>query len=85
MTGKRLRQRGKVQFSEYFKEIADGSRVAIITEASFPASFPKRMLGRTGVVVGTRGKFKIIKANDGNLEKTFIIHPIHLKRLESNK
>lgn len=83
--GKRIRQRGKVKLSEYFKKIADGERVTIIREASFPGSYPKRVLGRTGVVSGTRGAYKIVQVNDGDKAKTFIIHPIHLKRLDSAK
>jgi large subunit ribosomal protein L21e len=85
MTGKRIRQRGKVKLSEYFKKIEDGARVSVITEASFPAAFPKRILGRTGVVSGSRGRYKIVEVNDGEKAKTFIIHPIHLKRLEGSK
>lgn len=80
--GKRIRQRGKVKFSEYFKNIKDGERVAVIKEASFPAHFPKRILGRTGIVSGSRGAYKLIQLNDGDKPKTFIIHPIHLKKLK---
>jgi large subunit ribosomal protein L21e len=83
MKGKKLRQRGKVKFSEYFKKIEDGQRVAVIKEASFPGSFPKRILGRTGVVAGTRGTYKLVQINDGDKAKTFIIHPIHLKKLNN--
>jgi ribosomal protein L21E len=36
----------------------------------------------TGNVVGSKGKFKIVKIMDGNLSKEYIIHPIHLKRLK---
>lgn len=82
MRGKRIRKRGKVSFSEYFKKIADGARVTIVKEQSFPAQFLKRILGRTGVVLRSRGSYKEVQLNDGNKTKTFIIHPIHLKKLE---
>jgi ribosomal protein L21E len=80
--GKRIRQRGKTKFSEYFKKISDGERVSVVKEASFPAAFPKRILGRAGVVSGSRGGYKLVKINDGDKEKIFIIHPIHLKKLK---
>lgn len=80
--GKRIRQRGKIKFNEYFKKIEDGERVAVVKEASFPAAFPKRILGRSGKVLGNRGNFKLVEISDGQLLKTFIIHPIHLKKLK---
>lgn len=82
MRGKRIRQRGKVKLSEYFKKIADGERVTLVREPSFPGVVPKRILGRTGVVSGSRGAYKIVQINDGDKPKTYIIHPIHLRKLK---
>lgn len=82
MKGKRIRQRGKVRLSEYFKIVNEGERVTIVKEPTFRAAYPKRLLGRTGIVSGTRGKFKLVKIDDGDKAKTFIIHPIHLKKLK---
>lgn len=79
--GKKIRTRGKVRLSEYFKEIEDGSRVAIVKEMSERVAFPLRIQGKSGVVIGSRGTHKVIKLMDGNKEKTFIIHPVHLKKL----
>jgi len=79
---KNVRQRGKIQLSEYFKELKIGDNVAIINEASIPSSFPQRVVGRTAKIVGTRGNSKIVEIMDGNLRKQFIIHPIHLKKLK---
>ena len=80
--GKRIRNKGKIKFSEYFKKISDGERVAVVKEPSIASVFPERILGRTGVVEGSRGVYKVVKLNEGNKAKTFIIHPIHLKRLK---
>lgn len=79
--GKRIREKGKIKLSEYFKKLSDGDRVCIVEEKSVCSSFPKRLQGRSGVVSGSRGNSKIIKLSDGNKEKTFIIHPVHLKKL----
>jgi large subunit ribosomal protein L21e len=79
---KNVRQRGKIQLSEYFKDLKVGDTVAVVNEASIPSSFPQRIIGRTGKVVGARGRSKVVDMLDGNMPKQFIIHPIHLKKLK---
>ncbi len=78
---KHARERGKIRMSEYFKELKEGDRVAIVRELSEMPKFPKVLQGRTGVVNGRRGSSYIIKIMDYNQEKTHIIHPVHLKKL----
>jgi len=79
---KNVRMKGKIQLSQYFKKIKKGEKVAVVEEQSIPSSYPKRIIGMTGVVIGERGTCKVININDGNLPKTYIIHPIHLKKLK---
>ncbi len=79
---KKIRTRGKLQLSRYFQELKEGDRVSIIRESSVKSSFPKRLQGRTGLIVGKRGKAYIIKIKDQNKEKKFIIEPIHLRKLK---
>ena len=81
MIGKRIRQKGKIRLSGYFKKLNDNDRVAIIREYGVRASFPKRILGKSGKVICSRGQYKLIEIMDGNKTKTFIIHPVHLKKL----
>jgi len=80
---KKTRERGKIRLSEYFKELKTGDRVAIKREQSVDASFPERVQGRTGVVTGKRGRSYIVKLKELNKEKTFIVKPIHLKRIQN--
>ena len=84
-TGKQIRERGKVRFSEYFKDIKEGDNVAVVNEASIPAYFPKRIIGKTGKIIGKRGNSKIVEIMDGKKRKSFIIHPIHLKLLKTKQ
>jgi ribosomal protein L21E len=49
------------------------------------SSFPERLQGRTGVIESKRGKVYIIKINDQNKEKRFLIEPIHLKKMKAIK
>lgn len=79
---KNVRQRGKIQLSEYFKILKVGDTVAVVNESSIPSSFPQRIIGRTGKVINSRGRAKVVAILDGNLPKQFIIHPIHLKKLK---
>ena len=80
--GKRIRDKGKIRLSEYFKKFNENDKVAVVKEFGVSSAFPKRIVGKTGKVIGTRGNFIIIQINDGDKMKTFIIHPIHLKKLK---
>jgi large subunit ribosomal protein L21e len=78
---KKVRDKGKLKLSQYFKKVDDGASVAIVADAGVRASFPKRIQGLSGKVVEGRGKFKVVEIKDGNKMKTFIVHPVHLKLL----
>jgi len=80
--GKNIRAKGKIKFSEYFKKIKDGQKVAIVKEQSVPNNFPERMVGCSGKVIGSQGTSKIVEIMDGGKMKRFIIRPIHLKVLK---
>jgi large subunit ribosomal protein L21e len=79
---KQVTQRGKVRLSEYFKNLAEGDRVAIVRELSEEPKFPYQLQGRSGVIAGRRGRAYVVKMKDFNQEKTHIIHAIHLKKLK---
>ncbi|MEK6873486.1 MAG: 50S ribosomal protein L21e [Nanoarchaeota archaeon] len=79
---KPVHQRGKIRLSEYFKELNNGDKVAIKKEKSIPSNFNKRVHGRTGEVVAKRGSNYVVKLKEFNKEKTFIVHPIHLKKIK---
>ena len=79
---KKIRTRGKIQLSKYFQELKIGDKVAIVKEKSITSNFPLRLQGRTGNVEGKRGKAYLIDIMDHNLKKTFLIEPIHLKKIK---
>ena len=83
MKKKSIKTKGKLQFSRYFQELEKGDSVAIARECAVQSSFPLRLQGQTGVVEGKRGKAYIVKLKDKNKEKTFLIEPIHLKKIKS--
>ena len=80
---KKVKEKGKIRFSEYFKKLKEGDKVAIVRELSVSASFPQNIQGRTGVVEERRGRAYIDIINDYNQEKRFIIEPIHLKKIKT--
>jgi len=79
---KSIREHGKVKLSNYFQEFNKGDRVAVKRELSVQPKFPKRLQGRSGVIEDKRGKSYIVKINDLNKGKIYIIHPVHLKKLK---
>lgn len=80
---KPVRTRGKIKFSNYFQELKKGDNVAVVREPAVQSSFPKRLQGRTGVVESQRGKSYVVKIKDQTMEKTFLIEPVHLKKIKS--
>jgi len=74
---KNIRERGKLRLSRYFQVLKNGESVAILPEKSLVRGFPKRLQGRTGVIVGNQGKAYRVKVE----KKTFLITPIHLKKV----
>ena len=78
---KSIKTKGKLKLSQYFQELKEGDRVAIVREQALNPAFPKRIQGNSGVVAGKKGKAYIIKAFDRNELKTYIIKPMHLRKL----
>lgn len=79
---KPVRTRGKLSLSRYFQELKKGDTVAVVREPAVQSSFPLRLQGRTGFVEGKRGKSYVVKIKDIKKEKTFLIQPIHLKKIK---
>ncbi|MBR9703997.1 50S ribosomal protein L21e [Candidatus Pacearchaeota archaeon] len=79
---KSFKEHGKIRLSRYFQEFKEGDRITVIRELAMQPKFPKKLQGRSGVISGKRGRSFIIKMNDLNKLKTYIIHPIHLKKLK---
>lgn len=82
---KPIRARGKLKLSRYFQKFKAGDSVAVIEERSVASNFPKRLQGRTGIVEKKQGREYAVKIMDVNKEKTFIIAPIHLKKIKTIK
>ncbi len=82
---KTIRTRGKLSLSKYFQELKIGDSVAVIKEPSVTSNFPKRLQGRTGFVESKRGRALMVRIKDQAKEKTYLIEPIHLKKIKQIK
>lgn len=79
---KSLRTHGKVSLSNYFQEFDEGDRVAVVQELSLHPKFPQKLQGRAGIIIRKRGSCYVVEIKDLNKTKTYIIHPVHLRRLK---
>jgi len=79
---KNIKDRGKIRFSTYFQTFNKNDKVAIVRDHSLNPAFPKRIQGKTGVIVGKRGVAYIVIIKDGKAEKMHIIKPLHLKKIK---
>jgi len=83
LTNKNIRSRGKVSLTKYFQQFTEGDNVAIVRELAVQRSgFPSRIQGRTGVVIGKQGNSYIVSIKDFTKKKTYIVMPVHLKKIE---
>ena len=82
---KKIRTRGKLQLSKYFQKLEKGDSVAVVREPSVKSNFPERLQGRTGMIESKKGKVYIVKIKDLAKEKTFLIEPIHLKKIKQTE
>jgi len=82
---KKTREKGKIKLSRYFQKLSEGDKVAVVREHSLKVGFPKQIQGRTGKVEEKRGECWLVKISLHNTKrcKTYIIHPVHLKKLKA--
>jgi len=78
---KQMGTRGKIKLSQYFQEFKIGDRVTVIRELALEPKFPSQIQGRSGVIETKRGNSYLVKIKDLNKDKTYIIHPVHLRKL----
>lgn len=82
---KDVRTRGKIPFSRAFQNLEEGDYVAVVREPAMTPRFPKRIQGKTGIIEKKKGRSFVIKINDMNKEKRFIIGPVHLKKIQTTQ
>lgn len=81
-THKRIREKGKISFTRFFQTFKEGEAVALVRDLGLPGGAPKRMQGRTGKIIAKRGSAYVVEVKDLNSPKQFMVHPIHLRRIQ---
>ncbi len=82
MKAKNKSEKGSLKLSKIFQKLEKGDRVAVTIDLSGKINFPKTIQGRTGVIENKRGSAYEVKIKDFNKEKTYIVKPVHLKKIK---
>lgn len=77
---KALRKRGLGPVTPVIQKFENGEKVHIVIDSSVHGGMPhRRFHGKTGTVIGQRGRSWLLTIRDGNAVKTVIARPQHLK------
>lgn len=77
---KALRARGIPPVTSVIQDFDIGQKVHIVVEPSIQKGMPhRRFHGKTGTVIGSRGRSWVLEVPDGNAVKVVIAKPQHLK------
>ncbi|HUU76644.1 MAG TPA: 50S ribosomal protein L21e [Methanoregulaceae archaeon] len=77
---KELRKRGISPVTSVIQQFEIGQKVHVVCEPSVQKGMPNRRFhGRTGTVIGQRGRAWLLQVKDGNSDKVVIARPQHLK------
>jgi len=76
---KKVREKG-IRIRNFMQEFEIGQSVHLTIESASHKGMPHpRFKGRTGEIVGKRGRAYLVKIRDGGKYKTVIASPEHLK------
>lgn len=74
--------RGKLSLTKYFAKFNEGEQVVLKAEPAVQGGmYHIRFHGKVGVVQSKQGECYKVDIKDGGKQKTLIIHPVHLKKL----
>ena len=74
------RTKGKISIRHYLREFKSGDSVNLSAEPAVQKGmYLPRYHGRTAKVIGKQGACYKVSIQDGGLQKTLIVHPVHLQ------
>lgn len=77
---KALKQKGKINITQYFRKFQEGNTVQLILNPSFSeGSFDPKFYGKHGKVVGQRGRCYVVEIVDIAKTKRILTHPVHMR------
>ncbi len=83
---KRIREKGSIPpLSLLLREYKVGDKVHIVVNPSVHSGMPhRRYHGKTGTIIGQRGRAYLVSVRVGNKEKILIVRPEHLRPCKSS-
>ena len=80
---RRKDERSRLNISRVMHDYEEGDRVAIVLDGGQQKGMPhRRFHGRTGFIENRQGVAWVVSVKDGNMQKTVIARPEHLRPLE---
>ena len=80
---RRRKERSRLNSSRSIHKYEQGDRVAIVLDGGQQMGMPhRRFNGRTGFIQSRQGSAWVVSVKDGNMQKTVIARPEHLRPLE---
>ncbi len=77
------RERRRLFIGRSMQSYEEGDKVAIVLDAAQQKGMPhRRFQGRTGVIQGVQGRAYVVRVADGNMMKTVVARPEHLRPIE---
>jgi large subunit ribosomal protein L21e len=76
-------EKSRLNISQIMHDYEEGDRVAIVLDGAQQMGMPhRRFQGRTGFIKERQGAAWVVAVKDGNMQKTVVARPEHLKPLE---
>ena len=78
---KSARNAGKISLKRFFQKLLVGDKVSLNAEPAVHGGlYRMKFHNKNGIVVGMKGRCYEVAVKDGGKTKTFIVHPVHLKK-----
>lgn len=80
---KNKRDKGRIFINRIMHPYEEGDKVAIVLDGAQQGGMPhRRFQGKTGMITGVQGRAYIVSVKDGNMQKTVVARPEHLRPIE---
>lgn len=75
--------KGRLFIRRIMHPYSEGDKVAIVIDGGEQKGMPhRRFQGKTGTITGKQGRAYVVALKDGNMAKTIVSRPEHLRPVE---
>ena len=79
---RKRKEKGKIFIKKFIQEFKEGDKVVIKPDPSVQKGLVnRRFIGKSGEIIGKRGRGYEVLVKDGRKEKVVITYPVHLKKV----